>query len=130
MLALKDLVSHRNKPWGVNRHLLSLPGLELHHATIEPGGYSSKHYHAHKDNHFYVISGRLTVEFYYSDVNDAPLASQELGRGEQLVMRAGLWHRFVNHGPDAVELVETYWASPEKSHEDIVRADTGGRSVL
>ncbi len=66
MSELHKLVSSREKPWGFNRHLLSLPGLELHHASVEPGGYSSRHYHAHKDNHFYVVSGQLTVQSFAS----------------------------------------------------------------
>lgn len=126
MSALHSLVSSRKKPWGFNRHLLSLPCLELHHATIEPGGHSSRHYHDHKDNHFYVVSGRLVVESYASADVPEPQRIVSLGRGEQLIVRAGEWHRFVNLGPVPVELVETYWSSPERSHEDIVRADVGG----
>ena len=127
MSALQDLVSLRDKPWGVNRHLLSQPGLELHHATIQPGGFSSRHHHQHKDNHFYVVSGYLNVESYASDTEPEPFRVVTLKRGDQLIIRAGEWHRFVNAGSIIVDLIETYWASPERSHEDIIRADVGGR---
>lgn len=130
MSALHSLVSSREKPWGFNRHLLSLPGLELHHATIQPGGYSSRHYHAHKDNHFYVVSGQLTVQSFKMYDSNSASRIVTVQAGEQLIVSAGEWHRFINPGPERVELIETYWGSPEHSHEDIVRADEGGRQTV
>lgn len=124
MLALRDPVSERDKPWGCNRHLLYLPNLELHHASILPGGYSSIHVHRSKVNHFYVTKGELTVEIF--DTHEPMMKKQVLTllEGQQLIVPAGTRHRFVNQSRDTVQLIETYWAALD--HDDIVRDDVGG----
>ncbi len=127
---MQPAVSVNRKPWGLNRHLLQREDLELHHATIAPGGYSSRHRHTGKDNYFYVVSGKLTVEYFVDRDATVPRHSLEVRMGQQVVLDADEWHRFINHGETAVDLIEVYWtAEPEAivRHEDIDRADVGGK---
>lgn len=121
---MHPVVSMTDKPWGRNRHLLQQPHNELHHATIKPGGYSSRHKHDSKINYFYVVSGNLWVEFFADGESTEAISSLYLGSTDRVAVPAGQWHRFVNTDKEDVELIEMYWSSP--IHEDIVRADVGG----
>lgn len=126
---MQPAVSVNRKPWGLNRHLLQRRDLELHHASIAPGGYSSRHRHERKDNYFYVIGGKLTLEYFASRDETKPRHTIDVRAGQQITIEAGEWHRFVNNGDVPVDLIEVYWtAEPGLSvvHQDIDRADVGG----
>lgn len=109
-----------SKLWGTNRCIFADVNLEVHHAHILKGGYSSRHHHKIKANDFYVLEGSLRVLVYN---NDGSVASTVvLDAGMQFAIPAGVEHRF--EAITDVELIETYWTSLDPS--DIVRADEGG----
>lgn len=109
------------KLWGFTRCVHRDRTHEIHHATIQSGGYSSRHHHERKDNLFYVVSGLLHVHRYDPD---EPVAL--LGPGDKFTVAAGRDHRFV--AQTDVQLVEVYWAdgSGDLDPDDIVRVDVGG----
>lgn len=113
-----------NKPWGVARWTHVGPIVEVMHASIRRGGYSSRHRHNRKFNDFYVLSGMLNISFYEIGTAVAPHNVVTLSPGQRLTVLPGVWHRF-----DAltdVELMETYWADVSPGEGDIERVDVGG----
>ena len=117
----------RPKDWGRNYDVWQNGvGPELHYAVIDAGPMrSSVHYHLSKSNLFFLVAGRMTVEFYGPALPGdqvapaAPTHHVVLGAGDRLVVPSRTWHRFVALEP--CELVELYWADPP-TIADIVRS--------
>lgn len=118
------LIGHTRKLWGMTRCIHKDKHGELHHASIEAGGYSSRHHHRTKHNLFYVLSGELLVHRY--DPDTLPVT---LHAGEACTVPAGRDHRF--EARTEVELIELYWPLPghELDPDDIVRVDIGGLAI-
>jgi len=116
----------QGKPWGETRCVFRDDTHEVWHATIFPGGFSSRHFHTHKDNLFYVVSGRLKVHVFASQPDPGtPTTTHDLGAGDCLTIEAGVWHQFdATLATCPVQLVEVYRAGLRG--EDIVRLDQGG----
>lgn len=114
-----------NKIWGRTRQVFANPNCEVHHASIDPNTWCSRHFHAWKWNMFYVISGELLVHYYNNEFATIPLRTETVRAGEQLRVAPRQWHKFEAVG-SPVELIEVYWAE-EVLAGDIVRADVGGR---
>lgn len=114
------------KLWGRTRRIYDCFGVSSAHASIVPGGYSSRHKHVHKGNVFYVVEGTLLVEIYEKP-EDKPFCVYKLQPGQPLRVPAGTWHRFI--AASMVELIEMYdcpVSGHQPSPEDIVRYDEGG----
>lgn len=124
-----DIVKASEKAWGTNFPIFNNANFELHHAFIEPGGYSSCHCHQNKYNLFYAVRGELYVHFYRSDPTDgiSEIAhTSVLEVGERLIVPPKVWHRF--YAPETgngVDLIEVYWNSGVDL-DDVIRKDTGG----
>lgn len=118
-----QVVDDVEKPWGTVRHVTREQGFELHHASISAGGFSSRHRHVAKHNHFYVVSGHLIVELYAGPDVVELTAANSMHEGEHCTVPAGYWHRF--RAVTDVELIETYWCAVRP--DDIDRADVGGK---
>lgn len=125
----------QGKPWGETRCVFRDATHEVWHATIFPGGFSSRHFHTHKDNRFYVVSGRLKVHVFDGPLCTfkapvpvsamPPTKTHDLGAGDSLTIEAGVWHQFdATLATCPVQLVEVYRAGLRG--EDIVRLDQGG----
>lgn len=110
------------KPWGKTRCVYRDQTHEIWHATIQKGGFSSRHTHERKPNLFYVASGTLLVHVYNNGYATIPISTHTLEAGDQVTVEDGVWHQF--EATTDVELVEVYWVYLKG--EDIVRADTGG----
>lgn len=115
------------KIWGVTRPISADRNSEVHHATIEPNTWCSRHYHAWKWNLFYVMSGALLVHFYHSEMDTQPYRTEEVKAGESLKVAPRQWHKFESKHNRPVQLIEVYWAEDVVA-DDIVRADVGGRA--
>jgi hypothetical protein len=117
------------KDWGLNFSIFNNHNFEVHHACVEPGGYSSSHCHRHKYNLFYVVSGSLWVHFYGSEegaANNQVAHTVELLVGDKLIVPPRIWHRFsAPKSSEPVNLLEVYW-SDSVNPDDIVRKDVGG----
>lgn len=111
------------KPWGKTRRIYLDHGVEIWHASIDKGGFSSRHHHRSKVNDFYVVSGELAVLTYEGDMARVK-ACHTLKAGDKLSLGPGEWHRF--QALTDVELIEIYWLL-DIDAEDIVRSDTGGK---
>ena len=115
------------KVWGKTRCIHLSNETLIFHASIERGGYCSRHYHKTRVNDFYVVRGVLTVVIY----TDEPTGSETrltLLAGDKLTIPPNVWHRFEANTGD-VELIETYWLMGIDP-SDIVRHDEGGKLEL
>lgn len=112
----------QTKPWGETRCVHRDQTHEIWHATINKGGFSSRHSHERKVNLFYVVTGTLRVHVFHSPISTIPSSTFELKRGEQITVEDGTWHQF--EAVTDVELCEVYWVYLKG--EDINRADEGG----
>ena len=115
------------KVWGLTRTLSADRNCEVHHATIEPNTWCSRHFHAWKWNLFYVIEGTLLVHFYRTEFETQPHQTFEIKKGESFKVAPRQWHKFESLCKENVELIEVYWAEDVVA-DDIVRADVGGRA--
>lgn len=109
------------KPWGTTRKLEANPFVELHRIRAEPGHHCSWHRHEAKTNAFYVVKGKLTIEWREGT---GEIERAELVPGDFMAVPAGVLHRFVTL-EHSVEALEVYWPA-ECSEEDIVRIDESG----
>lgn len=111
------------KPWGETRCLWSNEAYEVWHASIEKGGYSSRHVHYSKFNDFYVFRGKLLIHLYASRSAMEPESTVTLTANQQFMVNPGKWHKF--EAATDVELLEIYKGTA--SAYDIERVDEGGR---
>jgi len=111
-----------DKLWGKTRCIQFGNHIEIWHASIRKGGYSSKHCHTKKFNDFYVVSGELEVEFYLTKDAAVPYKIALLKAGQRLTTDLNEWHRF--RALTDVELIENYWNTIDPT--DIERHDEGG----
>jgi quercetin dioxygenase-like cupin family protein len=107
------------KVWGTTKCLLELPSIQVHSIVFEKGGVCSKHYHAARNNAFYVVYGELLVQRFYEPMMTK---SDELLAGDFLVVPAGVVHRF--EGITAGVALEIYYPA-DVSTSDIVRLSQG-----
>lgn len=112
------------KDWGVTRTLLRGPRL-LFHATVEAGGFCSRHIHRDRTNYFYVVSGTLRVAMFLSPKHTEPCSVATLRAGDDFQVRPGVVHRF--ECLEKCELLEVYWCDHGQppDENDIVRYDRG-----
>ena len=103
-----------NKNWGTNTLIYSDHNIEVHRACINKNGTSSKHYHEHKYNLFYVESGYLIVKIWE---NNSDYKEVFLHEGDRLVVQPKKWHKFLAIEP--CSLIEIYYTSI--SLNDIIR---------
>lgn len=115
-------IATTRKLWGLTRRIWCDATVELHHASIEPGGYSSQHSHTGKWNLFYVLSGHLQV---WEPGPAGEHCRADLRAGDAFLYRTGDRHRFL--ALESTELIELY-GLPPLDPDDIARCDTGGRS--
>lgn len=107
----------KEKRWGEARRLFTSPDLEIWHASIKHGGYSSIHEHKVKTNEFYVVSGELEVRIHKYDT----YVSVSIKAGQTFAVAPEVRHSFIAHQP--TELIEIY---KRDMPEDIERHQFGG----
>ena len=101
------------KVWGDTEIIFNNETTTVHRASIKKGGQSSRHYHEHKSNLFYVESGFINITIW----DGSGKRDVFLRRGEKLVVKPNVWHKFT-----AIEesiILEIYTVTIDT--EDIVR---------
>lgn len=109
------------KLWGTTRCLHCGPVIEIWHASIKRGGYSSKHSHQLKLNAFYVVSGKLVVRMFGED---GKVVNVYIEAGQHFSVLPTFLHQF--EALQDTELIETYHA---RMPEDIFRVTEGGTNA-
>ena len=86
-------VSVESKPWGKKEILHADSVMHIERITVQPGGKCSVHYHAGKDNLFFVLAGALTVRFKTIGAEEWT-KEESLDPGDSIWIPAGSVHQF------------------------------------
>ena len=110
------------KVWGNTMAIHEGESFGVHRIEIKKGGFCSKHLHKHKNNLFYVESGRLEISIWKNsyDLIDKTI----LEAGDSTIVRAGEFHQF-DATKDTVAF-EIYFLDP-LGPSDIERESVGGQ---
>lgn len=103
------------KIWGKTAKIYDSSNTEMYIAWINNNGQSSKHYHEHKYNYFYVVSGKLIINVW--DKNTDQVSAITLGPEDTLTIENKIWHQFI--ALESTILIEIYWV--EINDQDIIR---------
>jgi mannose-6-phosphate isomerase-like protein (cupin superfamily) len=112
-----------HKVWGFTQSIaLSDRPMHVAFATLNKGGYSSKHQHENHFNRFYIVSGSLQITIWRNKQE-----SIILNTGDCLDVEPGVLHRM--KALENTSLVEIYWTEDidvDLDPSDIIRYDDGG----
>lgn len=102
------------RPWGSYEGIDAGPGYQVKHITVKPGHRLSLQRHAHRSEHWVVISG----------VAEVTRGTQVLTLREQMSVDVpvGVDHRLANPGPEMLHLIEVQTGG-YLGEDDIVRLD-------
>ena len=109
------------KVWGTTEPLIVTPMFEMHRLAIKPEHRCSFHVHRFKHNAFYIIDGKLFIDYMRADFE--PYKSITLWPGDTWTVRPGVHHQFRTGIPPCAAL-EMYYTEPLS--EDIIRRNVGG----
>jgi mannose-1-phosphate guanylyltransferase/mannose-6-phosphate isomerase len=104
------------RPWGCYETVDAGPGYQVKHITVKPGRHLSLQKHAHRAEHWVVISGAAEV----ARGDDTTTLTARMS----IDVPAGCVHRLGNPGPEILHLVEVRTGS-YLGEDDIVRLDEG-----
>jgi mannose-6-phosphate isomerase-like protein (cupin superfamily) len=111
-------MNKEGKIWGSNVLLFSNNSVQINQIFIKKGGMCSKHKHSHKNNMFFVQSGKLLIEEWKeSGIVDRTM----LGPEQTTTIKNQNYHRFT--ALEDTNALEIYYLQIEEN--DIVREDTG-----
>ncbi len=120
---------YEDKVWGRVAHVCASRGVAIDYLEVKGGYQSSRHYHLHKSNTFFVVDGAVIVVEWASLNPDAmPTCSTLLTAGQTHVVKANVDHRFCVIEPSVI--IEHYTAAKEGQRVrlgDIIRRDEGGK---
>lgn len=100
------------RSWGWYEVIHELPGAKIKTLCVKPGGQLSMQRHAHRSEHWSVISGTGSA---YVDGTVYPISAKSC-----LVIPVGSWHTLANFGSDDLLIVEVQHG-PICSEDDIER---------
>ena len=86
------------RPWGCYEVILEDAGYKVKRITVEPGGRLSLQSHAHRSEHWVVVSGIAKIS-----INDTV---QRLEAGKSAYIPLGSKHRLENEGKEPMALIE------------------------
>lgn len=86
------------RPWGCYEVILEDAGYKVKRITVEPGGRLSLQSHAHRSEHWVVVSGIAKIS-----INDNV---QRLEAGKSAYIPLGSKHRLENEGKEPMALIE------------------------
>jgi quercetin dioxygenase-like cupin family protein len=106
------------KIWGKNILVFNNNNVQINQIYIKKGGRCSKHKHNHKNNIFFVQSGRLLVEQWTTEgLVDSTILTSE----EKMEISSQVTHRFT--ALEDTTALEIYYLDIEEN--DIIREDVG-----
>jgi quercetin dioxygenase-like cupin family protein len=103
------------KVWGTNTEIFRNDSVSVNFLSLVKGGVCSWHFHQHKHNTFYLISGKVVIRTEHGET--------ELNPGNSVLVNAPMKHQF-----EALEdslMCETMFTKYDP--EDIVRLIEGFR---
>jgi mannose-6-phosphate isomerase-like protein (cupin superfamily) len=103
------LNTHRrvDKLWGSEEWIVNSPLYCGKILCIAPGFQCSLHYHARKTETFLVLTGKVSLEVYFSSASDSCEGQSEvLGVGDSYTITPGVAHRFRSLDPAGSVVVE------------------------
>ncbi len=113
----------QGKNWGYTTEIFRNAMVSAHHLEVNEGGYCSEHYHEHKYNQFYVISGELEITIWREDKKGTRLVDKTiLKAGQSSAVSPGFWHMF--RGLTKCDAIEHYQVL--LNEPDIKRRTVGG----
>lgn len=112
------------KIWGSVKHLFDGP-VAMSSLQVEAGSFCSLHRHLHRWNHFFVISGEITIVLYNGDMTVSRRVV--LKAHQSYTVKPGMLHKF--EVGESGRVVEVYWTEDghSASIDDIERIKEGGR---
>ena len=109
----------QGKKWGYTTDFFRSAIFSAHHFEVEKGGYCSEHYHKHKYNLFYVISGVLELTIWRKGKTKDVT---KITAGQTTAVSPGFWHQFKALTPvQCIEICQVLLNEP-----DIKRRTEGG----
>ena len=105
---------HDTRPWGDWTVIDVGPGFAVKRIRVAPGGELSLQRHAHRGEHWVVVSGQATVTL--------DVARHTLGPGEAIAVPQGAVHRVANGGAADLVFIEVQHGAV-LSEDDIERLE-------
>lgn len=109
----------QGKNWGYTTEIFRNAMVSAHHLEINEGGYCSEHYHKHKYNMFYVLTGILELTIWR---NGKTPDVTVIEAGQSSAISPGFYHKF--RGKTKCEAIEIYQVL--LNEPDIERRTVGG----
>lgn len=118
-------LQYEKKVWGRVAHAFSDDEAAVSVLFLDAGFRCSRHRHRERHNHFFVVSGEITIEEWSSPEYPSSRATQ-LQKGMSYTVPTGVWHRFTVEQSGVV--VEVYYpdCGGTVRLDDIERLDEGG----
>jgi mannose-1-phosphate guanylyltransferase/mannose-6-phosphate isomerase len=111
-----EALSHKTvfRPWGHYQSIDVGPAYQVKHITVKPGHKLSLQKHAHRAEHWVIVSG----------VAEVTRGDEVIRMGERMSLDVpvGCVHRLANPGPDMLHLIEVQ-TGDYLGEDDIVRLD-------
>lgn len=111
---MDNLIAPETRPWGTYQVIADTEHFKVKTITVKPGQRLSYQYHHHRQEHWSVIEGELTIILDGVEYTKGP--------GESINIAQGAYHRAWNKSKKLVTFVElqtgTYFGE-----DDIVRID-------
>jgi len=112
-------LTKQGKIWGFTAEFFRNSIVSAHHLSIKKGKFCSEHFHKHKYNLFYVISGELEITIWRDkSLKDITIVYE----GQTTAIPPGFYHKF--RALTDVECIEIYQVL--LIEPDIERRTVGG----
>lgn len=107
------------KIWGSTECIFNTNNVSIHRIFVKKDGTCSKHYHLHKNNMFFIESGKLKISVWQKDYD--LIDETILSAGQSTNIKPGLAHQFA-----ALEDTVAYEIySVDLDNDDIYRESCG-----
>ena len=90
--------TYEDRPWGNYTVLSDAGDSKVKRIVVHPGKRLSYQRHAHRSEHWFIVSGAATVTLDGAD--------RDLGPGDAVDVPVGTAHRITNRGDDPVVFIE------------------------
>jgi len=105
-----------DRPWGYYRVLYETETCKVKELTVNPGLSLSMQKHAHRNEHWHVVSGRGVV---YEERKDFS-GKRDLFKNHTINIPCDVWHRLSNESEEPLHIIEIQWGT-KCIEEDIER---------
>lgn len=108
------------RPWGYWRVLDNKPdqGIKVKELVINPHSSLSNQKHKYRSEHWYILSGKLSMETEYNNIKQKTIMSQN----DSYIIGINVWHKAVNETDKPCHVLEVQYGE-NCIEEDIERRD-------